>query len=91
MKLPLIKTEDVFKGEETETVPATFTKKALKQLRAYHQQGLKNEAWNLDEAHFIGWVSASGVVGLALGNNKENENEKKIKELEAEIEKLKKK
>jgi len=91
MRKPVIATEDVFKDEETETVPATFTKKALEQLRAFHQQGLKNGAWDVDEPHFIGWMAAVGVVSSALGKQKEDENEKRIKELEAELEELKKK
>lgn len=91
MKTPIIKREDVLRGKKTITVPATFSEEALKELRAYHQQGLKNGAWDLDEPHFIGLVSASGVVGLTLGNKKENEKDLKIAELEAELEKSKKK
>ena len=90
MKTPIIKTEDVIRGKKTVTVPATFNEDALEQMRAYHQQGLKHGSWDLDEPYFIGWMSAVGVVSSVLGNQEENEQEKRIKELEAEISKLKK-
>ena len=90
MKTPIIKTEDVIKGEETEEVIAIFSKKALKELRIFHQAGLKSGSWDLDEPHFIAWMAAVGVVGCNKGKKEENENEKRIKELEAEVLKLKK-
>lgn len=90
MKTPIITTKDVLRGEETETVPATFSQKALKQLREYHQQGLKNKAWDLPEPEFIAWMAAVGVVGCTQGNKKDNEKDKKIKELQAELNTLRK-
>ena len=90
MKLPLITAQDLIKGDETEETPAKFAKKALAQLRAYYQQGQKAGSWNLTEAEFIAWMAAIGVTSSVLGRQTEDENEKKIKELEAEIKKLQK-
>lgn len=89
MKTPIITVQDVMRGDETEEAPAKFAKKALAQLRAYYQQGLKAGSWDLTEAEFIALMAAIGVTSSVLGKQKEDENEKKIAELEAEIEKLK--
>jgi hypothetical protein len=90
IKKPIVKTEDVLKGDETETVSATFAKKALARIRTYHQTGLKEGSWDLDEPHFLAWMVAVAVVGLRQGKKQENEKDRKITELEEELNRLKK-
>lgn len=58
----MITKKDIFKDEETVTVPAVFSKKALKQLTLFYNAGLENKVHNLTREEFIGWMAALGTV-----------------------------
>lgn len=80
-KFKTITAKTVFKNDERVTVPSTFSKKALEQLRIFHKEGLENGLHSLDEAEFIGWMSAVGVMALTKGQTEEKKSEGLVIEL----------
>ena len=69
-KFKTITSKTVFKHEKKVTVQATFSEKALEQLRIFHKTGLESGLHSLEETEFIGWMAAVGVVSLTTGEMK---------------------
>lgn len=74
-KFKTITSKTIFKHENKETVPATFSEPALEQLRAFYTQGLENGLHSLKEDEFIGWMAAVGVMSLTKGEMQLKEEE----------------